>query len=100
MLSTRNNPLIIMGDFNSEWFSREDVLRKLAKKNGLHVYRPHAKDLATYKSGTRLDWILISEELEFTDYRVLPDLLSDHSAVLARVRLRSPAQQPENNQWP
>lgn len=100
ILTARNNPLIIMGDFNSEWFGKEDVLRRLAEKNRLHVYRPHEKDLATYKSRNRLDWILISEELEFTAYRVLPQLLSDHSAVLASVRLRSSPYQPEKNELP
>jgi endonuclease/exonuclease/phosphatase family metal-dependent hydrolase len=77
-----------MGDFNSDWFSRDSVLRALADKQRLHVYRPHAQNMATYKSMSRLDWILISEELVFTSYRVLPQVLSDHSAVLASVRLR------------
>jgi endonuclease/exonuclease/phosphatase family metal-dependent hydrolase len=99
VLTSRNKPLIIMGDFNSEWFGKESILRRLTEKNGLHAYRPQAKDLATYKS-SRLDWILISEELEFTDYRVLPQLLSDHSAVLASVRLRPSSDQPEENGLP
>lgn len=88
VLNGRNNPLIIMGDFNSDWSSHESVLRALADNHRLQVYRPDAKNLATYKSRRRLDWILISEELEFTAYEVLPQLLSDHSAVFASVRPR------------
>jgi endonuclease/exonuclease/phosphatase family metal-dependent hydrolase len=88
VLNARGNPRIIMGDLNSDWFSKGSVLRALAEKQRLHVYRPHAQNMATYKSTSRLDWILISEELEFTSYRVLPQVLSDHSAVLASVRLR------------
>jgi endonuclease/exonuclease/phosphatase family metal-dependent hydrolase len=91
VLAGRDNPMIIMGDFNSDWFADEQVVRALAEESGLHVYRPEAKDLGTYNSsGRRLDWILISEELEFTNYRVLPDLLSDHLAVVATIELKQP----------
>ena len=48
----------------------------------------------------RLDWILISEELEFAAHRILPQLQSDYSAVLASVRLRSSSDQPEKNELP
>jgi len=91
VLAGRNNPMIIMGDFNSDWFADEQVVRALAERSGLHVYRPDAKDLGTYNSsGRRLDWILISEELEFSNYQVLPDLLSDHLAVVATIGMKQP----------
>lgn len=89
VISGRDKPVIIMGDFNSDWFADEKVVRTLAESFGLQVYRPEAEDLGTYNSsGRRLDWILISEELEFTDYRVLPDMLSDHLAILAVISLK------------
>lgn len=92
VLAGRNNPVIIMGDFNSDWFADEKVVRALAERGGLHAYRPEARDLGTYNSsGRRLDWILISEELEFTNYQVLPDTLSDHLAVVATIGLKSPS---------
>jgi len=92
VLAGRDNPAIIMGDFNSDWFADEKVVRALAEQGGLHVYRPEAKDLGTYNSsGRRLDWILISGELEFTHYQVLPDLLSDHLAVVATIGLKKPS---------
>ena len=88
-LAGRGNPLIIMGDFNSDWFADEQVVRALAERTGLHVYRPGAGDLATYHSSTkRLDWILISKQLEFVSFEVLPDVLSDHFAVVAEIRMR------------
>jgi hypothetical protein len=37
----------------------------------------------------RLDWILVSDELEFGGYRTLPDQLSDHLGVVAEIRPRS-----------
>ncbi|MEZ5312869.1 MAG: hypothetical protein R2862_04040 [Thermoanaerobaculia bacterium] len=36
----------------------------------------------------RLDWILISEGLDFTNYQTLDDHVSDHLGILADVRLR------------
>jgi endonuclease/exonuclease/phosphatase family metal-dependent hydrolase len=51
----------------------------------LRAYRPAAQELGTYKGTKRLDWILISQELSFVDYTVLPDVVSDHLAVLATI---------------
>ena len=86
VLEGRDNPLIILGDFNSDWLADELVVRALASDNGLKGYRPSADDLGTYPSGNkRLDWILISESLEFISYDVLPDVLSDHKAVVAEI---------------
>jgi len=85
-LEGRDNPTIILGDFNSDWLADELVVRALASDNGLKGYRPSADDLGTYPSGNkRLDWILISETLEFISYAVLPDVLSDHKAVVAEI---------------
>ena len=33
----------------------------------------------------RLDWVLISETLELISYDVLPDVLSDHKAVVEEI---------------
>lgn len=86
MLSKRSNPIIILGDFNSEWFSDDSVVRRLADKAHMKVYQPDAKHLQTYpKQGKRLDWILISDELDFVSHEVLPDVISDHQVVIATV---------------
>ena len=85
----RGNPMIIMGDFNSDWFADEEVVRALAERTGLQVYQPEAGNLATYHSSTRrLDWILISKQLEFVSFEVLPDVLSDHFAVVAEIAMK------------
>jgi endonuclease/exonuclease/phosphatase family metal-dependent hydrolase len=85
-LAGREHPTIILGDFNSDWLADELVVRALASDNKLKGYCPSADDLATYPSGNkRLDWILISNSLEFINYDVLPDVLSDHKAVVAEI---------------
>jgi endonuclease/exonuclease/phosphatase family metal-dependent hydrolase len=88
-LAGRGNPLIIMGDFNSDWTADERVVRALAERADLHVYRPGADDLPTYSETKRYDWILISRQLEFVSFEVLPDILSDHSAMVAEIRMRT-----------
>jgi endonuclease/exonuclease/phosphatase family metal-dependent hydrolase len=86
VLSGRDNPLVILGDFNSDWLAGELLLQSLAGDLGLKGFRPSANDLGTYVSDDkRLDWILISESLEFKSYAVLPDVISDHKAVVAEI---------------
>ncbi|WP_455374831.1 endonuclease/exonuclease/phosphatase family protein [Kaarinaea lacus] len=87
-LSEREHPMIILGDFNSEWFSDESVVKALAEEAQLKVYEPQAENMRTYVSrDRRFDWILISSELEFVSYKVLPDVISDHLAVVAEVKV-------------
>lgn len=88
VLAERHHPMIIMGDFNSDWFAEEKVIRELTKKGDYHVYRPEAQDLGTYKSSHRLDWIILSRELEFKSLTILPEILSDHSAVMAEISIK------------
>jgi endonuclease/exonuclease/phosphatase family metal-dependent hydrolase len=80
-----DTPLIIMGDFNADWAVDDSPVRVLARALDLQVFRPATQDLGTYKGSERLDWILISEELRFVEYAVLPDIVSDHLAVVARI---------------
>ena len=89
LLAGRNHPLVVLGDFNSDWVSENSAVRRFAELLGLHAYRPDADNLGTYDAGgDRLDWILLSPQLEFTRYEVLPDTVSDHQIVLAEVQLR------------
>jgi endonuclease/exonuclease/phosphatase family metal-dependent hydrolase len=78
-------PLVIMGDFNEGWGGEDSVVRALVEKAGMVVFQPKSADLATYKSD-RLDWILISSELEFSGYRVSDEVVSDHLMVIAELR--------------
>ena len=86
-LSEFDSPLIVLGDINSEWSADESHVRALANKLNLQSFEPESEALGTYKkqTGKRLDWILISRELEFVDYKVLPDVVADHFAVYAEV---------------
>jgi endonuclease/exonuclease/phosphatase family metal-dependent hydrolase len=90
-LSSSGKPIVLMGDLNSRWSHEDDAVRLLASRLGLHAYRPDQPGLATFRANgpnKRIDWILISPELEFVDYRVWPDQLSDHLAVTADLRWR------------
>jgi endonuclease/exonuclease/phosphatase family metal-dependent hydrolase len=78
-------PLIIMGDFNADWSTEDSPVRVLADALNLRAFRPTADQFGTYKGSKRLDWILISKELNFIDYSVLPNIVSDHLAVVARI---------------
>ncbi len=85
-ISTRTRPVIVMGDFNSEWIAQQLTSSKIGNTYGLHTYFGDNKDLSTYKD-KRLDWILVSKELVFQSYDVSPLELSDHLAVIATVSL-------------
>lgn len=88
ILRERGQPLIVMGDLNSTWNAEDDAVRVLADGLSLKARNPE-ENLITFPSrGTRIDWILISNELEFHSHRVLPDVLSDHRAVLAEIAVR------------
>lgn len=88
ILSPLEGPLVLMGDFNTDWQTEDSSLVYLAENLGLSVFRPHADGLSTYgEKGARLDWILVSEELAFSRYAVYPDVVSDHYAVAAEIGL-------------
>lgn len=88
ILENIDGPLILMGDFNTDWLTEGSSLKYLAEGLGLQVYEPHAEGLSTYgNKDARLDWILISPELSFQRYAVYPDIVSDHYAVAAVLTL-------------
>jgi len=86
-LSSRGRPMIVMGDFNCEWKSKKSAVRAIAEGLNLKAYQPASLGMDTFPLlRRRMDWILISDELEFVTYRVLPDVISDHYAVVCEVR--------------
>lgn len=90
-LGARGRPLILMGDFNTDWEARDGVLRGLAAELGLVAWSAAGSREDTFpRLGRRVDWILVSAGLQLVGYRVLADPLSDHRAVLATVRIRPP----------
>lgn len=85
-LDKLQRPLVLMGDFNTDWQTEESSLKYLAEALDLHVFEPHAEGLSTYgDKGARLDWILVSKDLDFARYHVEPDVVSDHYAVAAEL---------------
>jgi endonuclease/exonuclease/phosphatase family metal-dependent hydrolase len=94
-LRDRGRPMIVLGDFNCDFDDEDGSLRTLADELRLEAFEPAAQQATFPATGERLDWILISPELEFVDYRLLPDVLSDHAAVVAEMRLRE--RRPEND---
>jgi endonuclease/exonuclease/phosphatase family metal-dependent hydrolase len=87
VMKQRDGPLIIMGDFNSEWLAEQYMLENTADTSRLHVYKPGSMDLNTYKD-KRLDWILLSADLGFSTHKVEGEDLSDHKAVGASIYWR------------
>ena len=101
VLDSRSNPVIILGDFNSNWQTTDSVIRVLAKCSNAQVFEPHSINHGTYKHGKhRLDWALLSEDLKFKQYQVLPDIVSDHSAILVEVSYIGPDQQEADKSNP
>ena len=80
------NTMIVMGDFNCDW-DDEATLPTLAEQLHLKVFEPDSTTTTFPKTGKRLDWIFVSGEIEFADYQVGEDGLSDHQPVIARLRV-------------
>jgi endonuclease/exonuclease/phosphatase family metal-dependent hydrolase len=93
LLAKIEGPMVLMGDFNTDWQTEDSSLKLLAGRLNLVVFEPHAEGLSTYgDKGARLDWILISPDLRFSKYAVVPDVISDHYAVGAEIMLADPPQ--------
>jgi len=88
VLNRRGNATILLGDFNSTWDDTDSIVRELVGQTGLSAYEPESGQLATH-GDARLDWILISDEFRFEDYRVLPDVVSDHQPVVADIGFKA-----------
>lgn len=89
-LRQRGRPLLVMGDFNSAWDDAESAPRQLAEALDLHTWQAQRQDAALVSfpfTGRRIDWILVSREFAFVDYRVIAEDWSDHRAVVADIVL-------------
>ena len=83
VLARRGRPVVVMGDLNCGWSGREASVREFANGLGLKAYRPEERIATFPTTGGRIDWILLSEELEFRYHEVLPATVSDHLPVAA-----------------
>jgi endonuclease/exonuclease/phosphatase family metal-dependent hydrolase len=94
VMRDRGRPMIVMGDFNTDWRPEDSTVRLITNELDVNAYSPGVEGLETFPlNGKRLDWILLSGELEFSSYRVVSEVLSDHRGVVAEVVLKSPSEQ-------
>ena len=88
-LKDRTNSLIVTGDFNNDWHAKSSIVKKCTDALQLKAFRPDAKKMITFPTlRKRFDWILISKDLSFEEYEILPDEVSDHYAVIATIALK------------
>ncbi|HVS14218.1 MAG TPA: endonuclease/exonuclease/phosphatase family protein [Thermoanaerobaculia bacterium] len=90
-LAARQRPLVLLGDFNCNWEVDPRTMELLTERLGLSTHEPehHFPTYPAIRPFHRLDWILISEHLEFGPaHFTLPDPISDHLAVAADLKLR------------
>ncbi|HIM08203.1 MAG TPA: hypothetical protein EYG49_06660 [Gammaproteobacteria bacterium] len=86
VMKERNNPIILMGDLNAD--SSSSAFNYLIDNLNLKTYELNKIGLETFsRSNKRIDWILISKEMEFISYKVINDKLSDHNAVISEIAL-------------
>jgi endonuclease/exonuclease/phosphatase family metal-dependent hydrolase len=87
--------LVVMGDFNCAWSERRRSLDLLLHELKLRPCRESAGAIyPAWRPLVRLDWILVSEGLEFSGYQTLDDRVSDHLGVVAEVNRRTSAVTP------
>lgn len=88
-LRGRTRPVVVMGDFNARYQGPFRALGRLLTLTRLRAWQLTGGK-PTYPAGwpkVRIDWILISPELEFVDYRNVNEGVSDHQGVIAELRL-------------
>jgi len=85
----QSNPRILMGDFNIDYGDDDALIHELTERLELHTYRPMEQLVTFPRFERRLDWVLVSRDLEFVEHRVLADPLSDHQAVVADLILKN-----------
>lgn len=91
ILEARRRPLVVLGDLNCCWAREPYSMELLTRKLGLRAFQPdsHSPTYPAFRPRRRLDWILISPELEFHGYGTLPARVSDHLVVVADLALAS-----------
>ena len=86
-LEDRSNPRVIMGDLNSDYGADNQLIPLLEDTLGMSTWKPHTDVVTFPKLQKRLDWVLVSNDIEIVSHEVLPDTLSDHRAIVAELRL-------------
>jgi endonuclease/exonuclease/phosphatase family metal-dependent hydrolase len=89
-LKGRDRPLAVLGDLNCCWRRDPKSLDLLTGELGLRAHQPEAQrpTYPSHRPRHRLDWILISDQLEFGGYHTVAAPLSDHLGLVADIKLR------------
>ena len=91
VLKSVKTPLIVMGDFNCSLADNEDSLRLLVEALGLRAWVFTDRLGATFpakRPTRRIDYILVSEDLDFVAYESPPKMLTDHLPVIAVLKFK------------
>ncbi len=78
-------PLVVMGDFNEGYTGATQRIAESLSLTTLDTTTPTYTDFGLHR---RLDWILVSAELEMVSHQVLDGNLSDHHPIVADIRVR------------
>ena len=91
VIQDRGRPVIVMGDFNSDWYDETGAVRELGEALNLSSHGVQCEECHTHRRLHRfVDWILVSPELSFESFQILNDDISDHYAVAATILLNGP----------
>lgn len=85
----RDRPLVLMGDLNCSMDGPDRCVGRLAAALDLEVCGVPSYPAAS--PSRAIDWILVSRELSITSCERLDGVVSDHRAVLAVLRARTPS---------
>lgn len=100
-LETRDNPLVVMGDFNCE-LGGDGVLDEMCTALDLETVRKGsgADDTFRFLRGRRIDYIFSSRSLNVSNYHVGDAKLSDHRPVICDLHVaeeKDSGEQPDKN---
>jgi endonuclease/exonuclease/phosphatase family metal-dependent hydrolase len=91
VIEQRHRPVVVMGDFNEDWYDEDSAVRLLGETLGLKTHGVRCEECHTHRRMKNfVDWILVSSELSIDDFEILEDDISDHYAVAATLRLNTP----------
>lgn len=85
-LKARGRPVIVMGDFNTE-YSEEGPIGRMVAALDVDAHAPHEGKKTFLFTNKRLDWVLVPAGWQVEEYAVLDDVISDHQPVVVSVRV-------------
>ncbi len=94
VLLSLDAPYVVLGDFNCQYMSKGSPLPLFLEKVNLKTYKPYESNHSfdTFPAlNVRIDWICIPRHWMFQRFNVLKDVVSDHSLVVADIKVVSPS---------